>query len=79
MTNDIEMKRPRDSRKTLAAGLEQKSKFITHEAFVDLKQALEDALAFELGKRCDLRVTRVQSSRLKDQSRTGYPTKIESL
>jgi hypothetical protein len=41
---DIDMKRPRDRRKTLAQRPGQQSKSITHEAFVDLKHALEDAL-----------------------------------
>lgn len=36
---------------------------ITHEAFEDLKQALEDALAFERGKRRDLNVMRIQGPR----------------
>jgi hypothetical protein len=37
---------------------------MSDEAFADLKQALEDALAFELGKRQSLRVTRIESSSL---------------
>lgn len=63
MTNDIEMKLPCDSSKTLTQGPEQRSKSITHDAFVDLKQALEDALAFERGERRDLKVTRIQAPR----------------
>lgn len=59
----IEMKRPRDSRKTLAQGPDQRSKSITHDAFVGLKQALEDALAFELGQRRELNVTRIKAPR----------------
>jgi len=35
----------------------------TDEAFADLKQALEDALAFERGERRGLRVTRIPGSR----------------
>ena len=31
------------------------------KAFVDLKQAMEDALAFECGERRDLHVTRIQT------------------
>lgn len=33
------------------------------EAFADIKQALEDALAFEGGERRELRVTRIEVSR----------------
>lgn len=62
------MKGTHDSRKTLARGLDQRSKFITHEAFEDLKQALEDALAFELGQRRDLNVTRIKAPRTKSRS-----------
>ena len=36
---------------------------MTDEAFADLKSVLDDALAFERGKRRDLRVTRVQAPR----------------
>jgi hypothetical protein len=38
--------------------------YMSDEAFADLKQALEDALAFELGKGQSLRVTRIESSSL---------------
>ena len=38
--------------------------YMSDEAFADLKQALEDALAFELGKRQSLRVTRIESPSL---------------
>ena len=62
------MKRPRDSRKTLEQGPQQRSKSITHDAFVDLTQALEDALAFELGQRRDLNVTRIKAPRTKSHS-----------
>jgi hypothetical protein len=36
---------------------------MSDEAFADLKQALEDALAFEHGERRELRVTRIEGSR----------------
>ena len=65
MTTDTEMKRTRDNSKTLVQRPDQQSNGITHEAFANLTQALEDALAFERGKLRDLRVTRVQSSRPK--------------
>jgi putative transcriptional regulator len=40
-----------------------KRNYMSEGAFVDLKEALEDALAFEDGKRSDLRVTRIRASR----------------
>jgi putative transcriptional regulator len=40
-----------------------KTNYISDEAFADLKDALEDALAFERGKRFDLKVTRIQAPR----------------
>lgn len=33
------------------------------EAFADLKQALEDALAFERAERIELKITRIKASR----------------
>lgn len=33
---------------------------MSNEAFADLKKAMEDALAFERGKRLALKVTRIQ-------------------
>jgi hypothetical protein len=36
---------------------------MSNEAFADLKEAMEDALAFERGKRRDLKVTRIQGPR----------------
>lgn len=36
---------------------------MTDEAFADLKEAMEDAVAFEHGRRRDLKVTRVQAPR----------------
>ena len=65
------MKRPRDNSTTFVQRPDRQSKGITNEAFIDLTQALEDALAFELGERRDLRVTRIQvSGRLKRQLKT---------
>jgi hypothetical protein len=40
-----------------------KTNYMSDEAFADLKDALEDALAFERGKRRNLRVTRIQAPR----------------
>lgn len=60
MTNNIEMKRPCEIRKTLGQGQEKRSKSLTDDAFVDIKQALEDALAFERRERSDLKVTRIR-------------------
>ena len=40
-----------------------KTNYMSEEAFADLKGALEDALAFERGKRRDLKVTRIRSPR----------------
>ncbi len=37
--------------------------FMSDEAFADLKQALQDALAFGRGERRELRVTRTEGSR----------------
>ncbi len=39
------------------------------QTFADLRQALEDALAFERGERRDLKVTRIQGSRQPNASR----------
>jgi DNA-binding transcriptional regulator YiaG len=36
---------------------------MSDEAFADLKEAMEDALAFERGKRRDLKITRIQVPR----------------
>lgn len=36
-----------------------KSNYMSDEAFADLKQAMQDALAFERGGRGDLKVTRI--------------------
>ena len=40
-----------------------KANRMSDEAFADLKAAMEDALAFELGERRDLRVTRIEGPR----------------
>lgn len=40
-----------------------KTNYMSDEAFADLKQAMEDAVAFERGRRRDLKVTRVQAPR----------------
>lgn len=42
-----------------------KTTYMSDEAFGDLREALENALAFELGKRRDLRITRFRGSSLK--------------
>jgi putative transcriptional regulator len=36
---------------------------MSDEAFADLKEAMEDAVAFEHGKRRDLKVTKIQAPR----------------
>jgi len=36
---------------------------MTDESFAQLKDAMEDALAFERGERRDLKITRIQASR----------------
>ena len=41
-----------------------KTNYISHQAFRDLKEALEGALAFERGERRDLNVTRIRIQRL---------------
>jgi putative transcriptional regulator len=40
-----------------------KTNYMSDEAFADLKDAMEDALAFEHGKRRNLKVTRIQAPR----------------
>jgi hypothetical protein len=40
-----------------------KTNYMSDDAFVDLEEAMEDALAFERGKRRDLNVTRIQAPR----------------
>ena len=40
-----------------------KTNYMSDEAFADLKEAMEDALAFERGRRRDLKVTRIQAPR----------------
>jgi hypothetical protein len=41
----------------------KKTNYMSGEAFADLEQALEDALAFERGKRRELVITRIQKPR----------------
>jgi hypothetical protein len=38
-----------------------KANYVSEVAFVDLKKSMEDALAFERGKRRNLKVTRIQA------------------
>jgi putative transcriptional regulator len=40
-----------------------KTNYMNDEAFAELKEAMEDALAFEQGKRRDLKITRIQAPR----------------
>ena len=40
-----------------------KTNYMSDDAFADLKEAMEDALAFERGKRRNLKVTRIQGPR----------------
>lgn len=40
-----------------------KTNYMSDEAFADLKEAMEDTLAFERGRRRDLQVTRIQAPR----------------
>lgn len=40
-----------------------KRNYMSDEGFADLKEAMEDAVAFEAGKRSNLRVTRIQAPR----------------
>jgi putative transcriptional regulator len=40
-----------------------KTNYMSDEAFADLKEAMEGALAFERGKRRDLKATRIQAPR----------------
>ncbi|MGH9906002.1 MAG: hypothetical protein ACRD8U_10540 [Pyrinomonadaceae bacterium] len=49
---------------------------MSDEAFADLKAAMEDAVAFELGERRDLKVTRIQGPR---PERTLSPQAIAHL
>ena len=40
-----------------------KTNYMSDDAFADLKEAMEEALAFERGKSRDLKVTRIQAPR----------------
>jgi len=44
-------------------GQTNKANYMSDEAFADLKEAMEDARAFERGKRRNLKVTRIQAPR----------------
>ena len=37
-----------------------KKNYMSDEAFADLKEAMEDSIAFEQGKRRDLKITRIR-------------------
>ena len=44
-------------------GQTNKTNYMSDDAFADLKEAMEDARAFERGKRRNLKVTRIQAPR----------------
>jgi hypothetical protein len=48
-----------------------KTNYMSDEAFAELKGAMEDSLAFERGKRRDLKVTRIQAPRPSDFRSVG--------
>ena len=48
---------------------------MSDQAFADLNQALEDALAFGRGERRDLNVTRIQGSRQPKRATQIEPTR----
>jgi len=54
-----------------------KTKYMSDEAFADLKQAVEDALAFEYEERHDLQLTRIQA-RPKDRMEASQGINGES-
>ncbi len=43
--------------------LTNKANYMSDEAFADLKEAMEDTLAFERGERRNLKLTRIQAQR----------------
>lgn len=45
-----------------------KANYMTDDAFANLKEAMEDALAYERGERRDLKVTRVQAPPIPSES-----------
>ena len=53
------MKAPKKARRVQTT----KTNYMSDEAFADLKEAMEDALAFERGERRDLKVTRIRAPR----------------
>ena len=55
-----------------------KSNLMNKSAFANLKQAFEDALAYERGNRRDLVVTRIQDRNLPKLSRSKKPAKPRS-
>lgn len=59
MSELLKMNAPRDTRKVR----KKKSEYMSVAAFVDLKTALEDALAFERGERRNSKVTRIEAPR----------------
>ena len=44
-------------------GQTTKTNYMSDEAFADLKEAMKDALAFERGRRGDLKISRIQAPR----------------
>jgi hypothetical protein len=48
-----------------------KTNYMSDDAFAELKDAMEDALAFEHGKRRNLKVTRIQAPRPPRQCHRG--------
>jgi len=61
------MKTAKKTRKVLT----NKTNYMSDEAFAELKQAIEDALAFKRGQRRDLKVTRIQGPRPPRQCQSG--------
>jgi hypothetical protein len=51
-----------------------KTTYMSGEAFGDLKEALEGALAFERGERRDLNLRRIQGLRLPKASPKAFPS-----
>ena len=52
-----------------------KANYMSDEAFADLKEAMEGAIAFERGERRDLNVTRIQFSRPPKRATQIEPTR----
>ena len=51
-----------------------KRNYMSDEGFADLKEAMEDAVAFEGSKRRNLRVTRIQAPRQRSRTRSDEDT-----